>query len=170
MSSVSQYVQLIRCYDQANQWLSCVNLSTPYLLLNLKYPIYLDSLSVVPFLFSIIEYTRALSKALDLKIVVSSHRLFDAKLLLPVVERLRSCDAFFDDRPIIELYKSSSYRALVSLPSGVIADSLALAQSVPISLVDPRSQIDNPIALARISAYIEMLYSFAPHTVSVIPF
>jgi len=119
------------------------------------------------------------SCALLLNTLVSFQRLLTSKysyqlivclinLSAQSIEVLRSCDAVFDSRPIFELISSSSYRALVSLPSGVIADALALAPPMPISLIDPRSKIHDSFALTRISAYIDMLHAFAPNTISVI--
>jgi len=168
ISSVSQYVQLLQRHDQVSPELSGDQPINPYLLLNLKYPRYLGGTTASILLRSIVEYTSKLSASLDVKILVSTHRLFDVNLSAQSIEVLRSCDAVFDSRPIFELISSSSYRALVSLPSGVIADALALAPPMPISLIDPRSKIHDSFALTRISAYIDMLHAFAPNTISVI--
>ena len=167
LSSISEYVHLVRSHIQAQPQGSTGYLSESFVLLNLKYPRYLSRATASILLVSIVEYIQTLSSTLKAKIVVSSHRLFVAGLSPQSLKELHSCHALFDDRPIIDLIRSPLCRCLVSLPSGVIADALALENPSPIILIDPRFRIKDPSALTRMSTYINMLHSFAPTIISV---
>jgi hypothetical protein len=165
-----EYVAIIR-----NFYATCakpslgIGLEKNFAVVNLKYPVYLPSDIASNFLLFIIEHSLALCSSRGWRIVFSAHKSFNINMVdHRLADILRTYSAVFDHGPIVHTLNSTFCRSLLSTPSGVVADSLALSHQPDIVLFDPRYNVKDSATLARLSRYIDLLLSISPSQITLV--
>jgi hypothetical protein len=173
LSSSLQYIRILRQYysSELASPLQVPDLCDPFVVVSLKCPAYLDSNRAAHSVNFAIEYALAFSFNRGCKLILSSHKSFDRRVLrLDIMDQINSASCSFVEAPIVNVLVSPFCLMLVSLPSGVIADAIALPSQPEVVLLDPRAYISSLSSNSRISVYIDVLLSLSTDKVSVVSF